>query len=164
VVPDLRGYLSAGPVTLAARARAGAVWGEVPVTRRFFGGGANGQRGLPERQLAPFAEGEVDGSTLRVPYGGTALAEVSAELRFPLGSWWGFDFAGAAFLDGGDVTEGLDAIALDHLHWASGLGLRVPTPIGAVRLDVGFRLNRYGVGEPRPGDRWAFHLSVGEAF
>lgn len=159
--PDLRGYVSVGPVTLATRLRTGLLAGDVPVTRRFFGGGANGFRGLPERQLAPFAR-TTSGDA--VPYGGTAQFDVSTELRFPLGRFFDFDLAGASFLDGGDVTEGWDALDLAFLHWAAGLGLRVQTPVGAIRLDVARRLTRVGTGEPRPGDPFAFHLSVGEAY
>ncbi len=164
VMPDLRGYYTLGPITLAARARLGALTGDVPVTRRFFGGGANGYRGLPERQLAPFAQGVVDGDTVRVPYGGTALLDLSTELRFPLATIYELDFGGDLFVDGGDVTEGWGALDLGHLHWAAGAGLRVLTVVGAVRLDVAYRLDRFGSGEPRVGDRFAFHLSVGEAF
>ncbi|MBK9030632.1 MAG: BamA/TamA family outer membrane protein [Myxococcales bacterium] len=159
LIPDLRGYVSLGSVTAAARVRAGVLTGDGPVTRRFFGGGANGYRGLPERQLAPFA----GVGSAQVPYGGTGLLEVSGELRFPLPRL-PYDLAGVAFLDGGDVPDDWAAIALDHLHWAAGLGLRLPTLIGAVRLDVAYRLTRTGAGEPRPGERWTFHLSVGEAF
>jgi outer membrane translocation and assembly module TamA len=131
-----------------------------PATRRFFGGGANDQRGLPERQLAPFATAA---SGTQVPYGGLAQATASAELRLaipglPAGS------GVVAFLDGGDVTEGWDALALDRLHWATGLGWRLPTVGGAVRFDRGWRLNRYGAGEPRPDDRLALHLTIGEAY
>lgn len=163
LVPDLRGYLSLGPVTAAARARAGALWGDdVPATRRFFGGGGNGYRGLPERQLSPFAVS--DDLAVRVPYGGTALVELSAELRFPITTIKGYDLGGAIFLDGGDVTEGWGAIDLGHLHWATGGGVRVLTPIGSVRFDAGYRLVRKGAGEPQAGEDVAFHLSVGEAF
>jgi len=158
--PDLRGYYSLGPVTLAARARAGVLTGNVPVTRRFFGGGANGYRGLPERQLAPFA----GAGSAAVPYGGAALLDVSTELRFPIGTFFDLQFLGATFLDGGDVTEGWSNIELGHLHWATGLGLRVATVVGAIRFDVARRLTRAGAGEPRAGDNFAFHLSVGEAF
>lgn len=164
IVPDLRGYLTVGAVTIATRARAGALTGDSPVTRRFFGGGANGYRGLPERQLAPFAEASVDGRELRVPYGGTALLDLSAELRFPLGTIYGLELAGATFVDGGDVTEGWRAVDVGALHWAAGLGFRAQTVVGAVRLDLGYRLTRFGPSEPRPGDRYGFHLSVGEAF
>ena len=166
LLPDARVYQSLGPVTLALRGRAGILRGDAPATRRFFGGGASGYRGLPERQLAPFAERVVNGDTLRVPYGGTALLEVSGELRVPLPDVPAIDLpiAGAMFVDGGDVTEGWGAVALDHLHWALGLGLRVPTPIGAVRLDVAYRVTRVGDGEPRANEPFAIHLSVGEAF
>ncbi|HUQ08102.1 MAG TPA: BamA/TamA family outer membrane protein [Kofleriaceae bacterium] len=165
LAPEARGYLPLGPVVLGARARAGVLDGDVPATRRFFAGGANSHRGFPERHLAPFVEGVLGGETLAVPYGGAASLEVSTELRFPLPDLpYLPPLAGAAFLDGGDVTETWGVMELDRLHWASGLGLRVPTPIGAVRLDVGYRLNRFGAGEPLHGHRWAYHLSVGEAF
>ena len=166
LLPDARAYQRLGPVTVALRARAGLLRGDAPATRRFFGGGASGYRGLPERQLSPFAERVVDGDTLRVPYGGTALLELSGELRVPLPDVPVVDLpiAGAMFVDGGDVTESWAALALDHLHWALGLGLRVPTPIGAVRLDVAYRMTRFGDGEPRANERFAVHLSVGEAF
>lgn len=162
LVPDLRGYVSAGKVTLAARARAGVITGQVPATHRFFGGGGNGYRGLPERQLSPFATSE-DGK-VSVPYGGTALLDLSAELRFPVLTWKEIDFGGAAFLDGGDVTEGWDALDLGHLHWATGIGVRALTIIGAIRVDGAYRLTRARGDEPRAGDPFAFHLSVGEAF
>ncbi len=165
VAPEVRGYASAGPVVLAGRARVGALIGDAPTTRRFFAGGANSQRGFPERQLAPFAEMTIAGVREQVPYGGTASAELSAELRFPLPAVpYLPPLATAAFLDGGDVAEAWGGLAVDDLHWATGLGLRVPTPIGAVRLDVGYRLNRHQLGEPRSGSRFAYHLSVGEAF
>jgi outer membrane translocation and assembly module TamA len=51
-----------------------------------------------------------------------------------------------------------------NLHWAAGLGLRLFTIVGAVRADVGYRLNRTGYGEPDPGSHFAFHLSIGEAY
>jgi len=73
-------------------------------------------------------------------------------------------FAAAAFVDGGDVTEAWRDVAPGELHWAAGAGLRLPTVIGALRFDLGYRLNRYAVGEPRPDERFAYHLSVGEAF
>jgi outer membrane protein assembly factor BamA len=165
VTPEARGYLPLGPAVLGARARLGALVGTAPATRRFFVGGANSHRGFPERHLAPFAEGVVDDRTLAVPYGGTASLELSTELRFPLPDLpYLPPLAGAAFVDGGDVTETWGALDVDRLHWASGLGLRLPTPIGAVRLDVGYRLNRFGPGEPQHGHRFAYHLSVGEAF
>lgn len=161
VMPDLRGYVSAGPVTFAARARAGALVGDVPATRRFFGGGAGGYRGLPGRQLSPFA---MTASGQGVPYGGTAMLDLSAEARVPLTSWRALKFGLATFIDGGDVTEGWDAIDAGNLHWAAGAGLRVDTIVGIIRADFAYRLTRSGSGQPRPGDDFAYHLGIGEAF
>ena len=44
------------------------------------------------------------------------------------------------------------------------LGLRLFTIVGAVRADVGYRLNRTGPMDPDPGSHFAFHLSIGEAY
>lgn len=163
LMPDLRGYVSLGPVTLATRARVGWAWGDVPATRRYFGGGAGGYRGLPGRQLSPFAT-TPDGK-LEVPYGGTALLDLSAEARVAdIFTWRKLGFGAATFLDGGDVTEGWGAIDVGHLHWAAGAGLRVNTLVGAIRADVAYRLTRAGAGEPRAGEHWAYHLGIGEAF
>jgi translocation and assembly module TamA len=162
VVPDMRAYYSLGPVTMAARARAGWLVGDVPATRRFFGGGAGGYRGLPGRQLSPFAT-TADGS-IEVPYGGTAMLDLSTEVRVPITTRRKLGFGVATFLDGGDVTEGWDELDAGHLHWAAGAGLRVSTLVGAIRADLAYRLTRSGPGEPRAGEHFAYHLGIGEAF
>lgn len=164
MVPELRGYLPVGPVVLAARARAGAIVGKVPVTQRLFAGGAYSQRGFPERRLAPTATAVVAGEPHATPYGGGALVETGVEARTHLFTIKKVRFDGAVFLDGADVAEDLGALDVTDLHWATGGGIRVPTPIGAVRIDVGVRLNRLGAGELRPGERFAYHLGIGEAF
>ncbi|MEZ4367944.1 MAG: BamA/TamA family outer membrane protein [Kofleriaceae bacterium] len=163
--PELRGYLPLGPLVLASRLHLGAFVGDVPATRRFFAGGANSQRGFPERRLAPLVIGlDDDGDPVEIVYGGAAILELGAELRAPLGSPRGIDLGGVVFLDGADVRDDLAGLELAQLHWALGAGLRVPTLIGAIRFDVGYRLNRKGPGEPRPDDSFAYHLSIGEAF
>jgi translocation and assembly module TamA len=164
LVPELRGFLPAGPVVLAGRVRSGVFRGDVPVTERFFSGGASNHRGFGERRLAPTVTGEVDGEMRSVPYGGTAMLETGVEARFPIATWREMGIGGVAFLDGGDVTNDLEQIELTNLHWAAGLGLRVHTIVGPVRFDVGYRLNRHGLMDPAPGSRLAFHLSIGEAF
>jgi outer membrane translocation and assembly module TamA len=164
LVPELRGYVPVGPVVLASRARLGTLVGDVPVTERFYAGGANSQRGFGERTLSPFVTGMVNGAIIDVPYGGGALLELSEEARFPLGHLFGQRVGGVTFLDGGDDTEVLSQLDLGHLHWAAGAGLRVHTLIGPVRLDLAYRLDRYQPGEPAAGHRFAFHLCIGEAF
>jgi len=165
LVPELRGYAPLGSVVLAARARAGAFFGDVPATERFFSGGASNHRGFGERKLAPSVTGEdKDGQVHTIPYGGAAVVETGVEGRFPITTWRKIGIGGALFLDGGDVREELADIPLASLHWAAGFGLRFRTLVGPVRADFGYRLNRTGPDEPAPGSRFAFHLSLGEAF
>jgi outer membrane translocation and assembly module TamA len=80
---------------------------------------------------------------------------------------FGVDVGVVAFLDGGDVTSTAAEMDLDNLNWATGGGLRIPTPIGAVRIDLGYRLNRKRAEDPEPyGLLWpfAFHFGIGEAY
>jgi translocation and assembly module TamA len=166
VTPELRGFLSTPvlPLVLAARARYGRIFGDLPATERYFSGGSTTQRGFSERRLAPSLTGEVDGSERTVPYGGAELFESNVELRTRIGKVKGMGVGGVAFLDGGDVVDSDTHVSLSNLHWAAGLGLRLFTIVGAVRADLGYRLNRTGPMDPSPGDKFAFHLSIGEAF
>ncbi len=166
VVPELRGYVPVplGGTILAARVRTGGVFGELPPTERFFSGGASNQRGFSERKLAPSAIGMVDGGLRSIPYGGGAMIETGIEARVPLTTLKEMPLGGVVFLDGADVTESVGQLDPTNLHWAAGLGLRLLTIVGPVRLDVGYRLNRRGLMEPDPDSRFAFHLSIGEAF
>ncbi len=169
VMPDLRGYLPLlGGSVLAAHARYGAIYGQVPPTERLFSGGTNSQRGFSERQLSPRFIGINPEThkmvTAPIPYGGAGLIDTSIEARVPLTTVKNMPLGTAVFLDGGDVTEapsGLDPI---KLHWAIGVGLRLMTIVGPVRFDVGYRLNRTGPTEPAPGSHYAYHLAIGEAF
>ncbi len=170
LVPELRGYVPLGPVVLGARVRAGTFFGEVPATERFFAGGASSHRGFGERRLAPTRVGDIEGKEHIVPFGGESMLESSVEARFPIATWREIGIGGVLFLDGGDVREELADIALRELHWAAGVGLRFRTIVGPIRADLGYRLNRIAGGdrdinnlEPA-GSRFAFHLSLGEAF
>ena len=165
LVPDLRGYVPLGRAVLAARARVGVILGSIPPTERFYAGGASSQRGFPERHLSPTASGDDDKANLVVvPIGGGGLIETGVELRVPF-TLFSTDMGAAAFVDGGDVT--LEASQLDptNLHWAAGVSLRpYYLPIGPIRLDFAYRLNRTGAGNPLPDDHWAFTFSLGEAY
>ncbi|GAB4524161.1 MAG: hypothetical protein Tsb0020_42400 [Haliangiales bacterium] len=164
VMSDVRGYLSFGErVTLAARLSHGRLLAgdELPITERFYSGGATSQRGFAQRQLAPSEPGS------GVEYGGDALVEVSAEARVQLvklaEQWLGL----VLFSDGADVTDVVSELPLTDplgLHWAVGAGLRYATPVGPLRVDFGYRVNRTGPDEPWYGNRYAFHVSIGEAF
>ncbi len=164
ITPEVRGYLSFGErVTLAARLSHGRLLAgdELPITERFYSGGATSQRGFAQRQLAPSEPGS------GVEYGGDALIEVSAEARlrlFKLAEQW---LGLVLFSDGADVTDVVSDLPLTDplgLHWAVGAGLRYATPVGPLRVDFGYRVNRTGPDEPWYDNRYAFHLSIGEAF
>ena len=120
---------------------------------------------------------------LPIPIGGDQMVLVSAELRFDVVRLFGHWLVVAAFVDGGDVGApscsggaGCAGASLHggvdwgDLHWAAGGGLRYRTIIGSIRADLGVRLNRLapfeadGTPNPDPGQRFAFHLSLGEAF
>jgi len=174
VVPDARGYvpLPWGAV-LAMHGRFGGIFGDVPTTERFFGGGSISQRGFGERKLAPSYTGfpldaqgmPVDGQQkVSVPYGGAALIDTSVEARIPITTIKKMPLGGVIFLDGGDVTEKTGDLDLSNLHWALGLGVRLQTIVGPVRLDFGYRLNRTGGTNPDPDSHFAYHLTIGEAF
>ncbi len=164
VVPELRVFAPISSAVIAVRARAGLITGEVPVSERFYAGGASSQRGFSERQLAPSVSGIVDGNLYAIPYGGAAMFDSSIELRQSLGSVRGIGVGGVTFLDAGDVTDTVHELDLGHLHYAAGFGLRLLTVVGAVRVDVGYRLNRTTAEDPEPDSHYAFHLSLGEAF
>jgi translocation and assembly module TamA len=163
LAPDLRGYVPLGPLVLSAHARVGAFAGAVPPTERYFSGGASSQRGFPERQLSPSVTGVGDRAGKLVVIGGGGLIETGVEARVAFVVWHQ-KLEPAVFLDGGDVTERAADLDPTHLHWAAGGGLRYVTPYGAVRFDVGYRLNRVGEGEPPTAHRYAYQLGFGEAF
>ena len=175
LIPDLRGYVPLPLVTgavLAAHAKFGAIYGDVPATERFFSGGTNSQRGFAERKLAPSRTGDPNimddkDESITVPYGGAGMIDTSIEARVPLTTIKAMPLGAAIFLDGGDVTETPGQLDPTNLHWALGAGLRLMTIVGPVRLDFGYRLNRTGasgIDPPAPGSRWAYHLTIGEAF
>jgi translocation and assembly module TamA len=164
VVPDLRGYVPLlGRAVLAAHARFGGIFGDVPATERFFAGGAISQRGFADRRLSPQTVNP-DAKGDRVPYGGAGLIDSSIEARVPVTTVKNMPLGFATFLDGGDVTKAPADLDLWNLHWAVGAGLRLMTIIGPVRLDVAYRLTRTGTGQPDPDSHYAYHLTIGEAF
>ncbi|HET6612297.1 MAG TPA: BamA/TamA family outer membrane protein [Kofleriaceae bacterium] len=159
---EARGYVPIGDsAVIAGRVRyARVASGELPITQRYFAGGATSHRGFGYRHLAPSLEKNGES----VPFGGPALFLTTLEGRMKIATLFGNDLSAAVFTDGGDVPAAIGKLDLFHLHWAVGGGLRYETPVGPVRVDLGVRINRLGPGEPDPGNRYAFHLSLGQAF
>jgi translocation and assembly module TamA len=173
LTPDLRGYLALGTprLVLALRLRVGAIIGDdVPVTERYFSGGAQSHRGFSERHLSPLGTNkDPDGDPVLI--GGAGLIETGGELRIALGTLGGVPIGTTLFLDGGEVTYGaydLPKLTLIGLHWAAGVGISAKLGQLKVRLDVGHRLNRTASDEPQYEEgtlaNTAFHFGVGDTF
>lgn len=122
----------------------------IPLSERYFGGGANSHRGFPYNQAGPR-----DPAT-GFPIGGGAQFLNSFELRFPL---VGTGISGVLFHDAGNVYSRPDRISFragqriratdagapefdfDYMVHALGLGIRYRTPIGPVRFDLAYSPN-----------------------
>ncbi len=115
--------------------------------RAFYSGGPNSNRGYPFRGVGPqgvlgyllpstaACAGSTDPACYR-PTGGLSLWEASMEVRFPLAG----PVRLAAFVDGSDVVRQIATIRFTYPHLSPGLGLRYATPVGPVRLDIGYRI------------------------
>ncbi|MCB9524698.1 MAG: BamA/TamA family outer membrane protein [Myxococcales bacterium] len=141
----------------AARAEGGLILGYgdtpgAPLDRKFYLGGANTVRAWGTRQLSPRLEEDPS-----VPAGGQTMVLGNLEARIPLGK-----LALVAFYDVGDVQAGELTFTPAEWNHTAGPGLRYDSPVGLVRLDVGFRLNDPGVYDGVPG--WGVHFGFGEAF
>jgi outer membrane protein insertion porin family len=119
-----------------------------PLFERFFAGGEKSVRGYGRRRLGPLSAADD-------PIGGLSLIEGSIELRRPI---WGA-LGGALFLDFGQVSTRSFDFPVDDLRFAAGVGVSYLTPVGPLRLDIGFPFR------PPRGDRsWQVHFSVGAFF
>ncbi len=85
-----------------------------------------------------------DNDFLPRPKGGTRLLEGSVEVRFPLaGPYW----EGATFLDFGQVWDEETRPDFRGFEFTPGFGVRYFSPIGPIRLDLGYR---FAGGEALP--------------
>ena len=122
-------------------------------SRRFFVGGSQSVRGFAQNLLGPRVlvadatedcpAGDFVSCVGRIaaenpsafdqrPRGGDAALDISLELRRYLGSRWGLVF----FADAGSVSQNLTE--LKNVVWTPGLGVRFASPVGSIRLDVGY--------------------------
>jgi outer membrane protein assembly complex protein YaeT len=134
----------------------GAVDANVPFQKRYFSGGASTLRGWGRYEVSPL-------SGFGFPIGGLTLLEGSTEIRVPLTGNLGM----VAFLDYGNVWLESWDFHLDDLRYAVGPGLRYMTPVGPIRVDVGYQLNPIDNllvnGEPQKR-QFRLHFSIGQAF
>jgi outer membrane protein assembly complex protein YaeT len=159
---DGRHYLPiSATIVIASRLQLGSIAApaadvtSVPLSKKYFLGGATSVRGWGRYEISPLSRG--------LPIGGNSLLAFSEELRAMLHG----NLGGVLFLDGGNVWADGWTIKLNDLRYAVGPGLRYQTPIGPIRLDLGYQLN------PIPGllvngtpqtRQWRVHFSIGQAF
>ncbi len=154
---------------------------DVPLPERFFSGGANSHRGFSENQAGP--RDLVTG----FPIGGKAVLINGIELRFPL---VGDNLSGVFFHDAGNVYTKFNQISFrsrqqglsdfNYMVHTVGFGVRYRTPVGPIRIDIGFSPNsprfqgfqgtyedllfQRGIATQQRVNQFAFHFSLGQAF
>ncbi|MEO1019057.1 MAG: autotransporter assembly complex family protein [Pseudomonadota bacterium] len=140
-------------LVLAFRGRVGSIFGakrqDVPADERFYAGGGGSVRGIAFQKAGPLDDDDD-------PIGGRSLLELSGEIRYRVTDSIGL----VAFVDGGTVYDSVLPDFDNELQVGVGPGLRYVTPIGPLRLDIGFPVN------PRSGvdDRFQLYVSIGQAF
>lgn len=155
---------------LAARLRVGGVFDVpgasrstqqfIPVQERLFAGGPSTVRGFRPNELGPLSYRVLRYDTvtvngqpvleaqpgrtpqIAVPVGGTSMVVGNLEYRVP-SPVFGRVAQVALFTDVGQVWTKTDSFAISAgaLRWTPGMGLRVVTAFGAIRVDVGY--NQY---------------------
>ena len=120
----------------------------LPLSERLYAGGEKSVRGYGRRKLGPR-------SKANDPIGGLSLLEGSMELRRPLWQALG----GALFVDFGQVSRRAFDLPVGSVKFAAGFGLSYSTPVGPVRVDIGFPFS-----PPRGDQAFQFHFSIGAAF
>lgn len=112
---------------------------ELPLSQRFFAGGDNSVRGYAYNSLGPKnSYGNV--------VGGKHLIVGSVEYDHHIAGKW----SGAVFYDIGNAINSMS----DPLVAGTGFGLRWNSPVGPVRIDFAWALDK-------PTDRFRLHVVVG---
>lgn len=127
----------------------------LPASERFFAGGDSTVRGFALDRLG-------DESTIGAngfPTGGNAMVVLNSELRAPVFG----PLQVVGFLDAGNVIDRVSNFDLRRIRGAAGFGVRYRSPIGPIRVDLGFKLDRREFAGQRER-LTALHVSIGQAF
>lgn len=103
----------------------------VPIFDRLYLGGSNNLRGFKFRDVGPKDENDD-------PIGGNSLARFTAEYTYPIVD----RVRGAFFYDTGFVNSGSYEFGTDQIASDVGIGLRLDLPIGPIRLDYGYPVQK----------------------
>lgn len=137
--------------TFSVRGAAGYVQGyqghTVPIYERYFLGGINSLRGFETRSVGP-----KDPDTGDV-IGGNTMLLANAEFLFPLFSQP--SLRGLLFFDIGNSYKG--RIDFEDIRRSAGVGIRWYSPLGPLRLELGFNLDRR---EGEKSQQWDFTIGT----
>jgi outer membrane protein assembly complex protein YaeT len=129
---------------------------DLPASERFFAGGDTTVRGFTlDRLGTPKTIGLDD-----FPTGGHGLIVLNAEARVPLGG----DLGLVGFIDGGNVWRNVEDMDLSQMRGSVGFGIRYRSPVGPIRVDLGFKLDRQTLPTGARERPTALHISLGQAF
>ncbi len=122
--------------------------GKLSVFQKFFLGGINTVRGFDYQSISP-----VDSQGYKV--GGTGMMCYNLEYRFPVLKEQGV--VGLVFFDAGNVFEPDQGYpwTFSNIKKSAGAGVRWYSPIGPLRLEYGFNLDRQG---DESSGKWEFSV------
>ena len=123
---------------------------DVPIFERYFTGGQDSIRGYDERTVGPLDPNTNDA------VGGEALLLGSVEYTVPIIEI----IKGAVFFDTGNVWDKVKNYGSGGVKSGTGVGIRVKTPIGPIKLDYGIPLNSQP-GQSKKSGKFYFSVSRG---
>jgi outer membrane protein insertion porin family len=121
----------------------------LPDYDKFYMVGIDALRGFERGDLSPQDKD-------RAEVGGNKFIQFNAELRFPLLEEAGL--YGVGFFDTGNIKKEGENIELDDLRESAGLGIRWQSPMGPIRLEYGWILDRKST-DHGPG-AWEFSMAT----
>lgn len=130
---------------------------QLPASERFFAGGDSTVRGFSLDRLGD--ERTITGSGF--PTGGNAEAVFQAELRVSI---LGTRAELVGFMDAGNIFRLASDFDLTNLRPAAGFGGRYRSPVGPIRVDLGFNLDRKELVPGTLERGYVLHISLGQAF
>jgi outer membrane protein insertion porin family len=160
-IPQSKRLVFAGNASLGLATgflREGTDKADLPASERFFAGGDTTVRGFSLDALGTPSTLDKNG----FPIGGNATIILNAELRATV--WPSVQAVG--FFDAGNVFSLATDLDVREMRGAVGFGVRYRSPVGPIRVDLGFKLHREEFEGPpaRREGLTALHISLGQAF
>ncbi|MCE2859592.1 MAG: outer membrane protein assembly factor BamA [Oxalobacteraceae bacterium] len=133
-----------------------------PIFKNYYAGGIGSVRGFYAGSLSVDGTGLGTSSRYNLPIGGQARVIMNAELQLPFpGTGVDRSLRWFSFLDAGQVFNPQDGqyISLGDLRYSTGLGISWISPVGPLKLSLGYPLNS------KPFDRvQRFQFQLGTGF